>query len=139
MPNSLIHLIPDDEQPSIQICRSQHYTWSKILIQDEQEIDQLQELLADLLEKHNYRNLRHRAIDYYSNLNQLKSRIQRLRLDIICEGIGCSSAGPTSCNESRFGLFTSIETHFQNLTDEFNRLKDGCYQFLSVVVTLNLL
>jgi hypothetical protein len=139
MPNSLIHLLPEDEQPSIHICRRQHYTWSKILIQDEQEIDQLQEILADLLEKHNYRNLRHRAIDYCSNLNHLKSRIQRLRLDLICEGVGCSLAELTTCRESHFGLFTSIETHFQNLTDEFSRLRDGCYQFLSVVVTLNLL
>ncbi|QKZ14070.1 hypothetical protein [Spirosoma sp. KUDC1026] len=139
MPDSPIHLLPKDEQPSIQTCRSQHCTWNKLLIHNEQEIDQLQELLADLLEKHTYRSLRHRALDYYSNLNQLKSRIQRLRLDMICEGVDCSPVEPTPCREPRFGLFATIESHFRSLTDEFSHLKAGCYQFLSVVVTLNLL
>jgi hypothetical protein len=139
MPESFISLLPEDEQSSIQTCRSQHYSWGKILIRNEQEIDQLQELLADLLEKHNYRSLRHCATDYHSNLNHIKNRIQRLRLDMICEGEGCSPAGSTFCRESRLGLFTSIETHYRTLADEFNQIKAGCYQFLSVVVTLNLL
>lgn len=105
---------------------------------NEQEIDQLLRILADLPEHNSYRSLRHRAADYIGGLNILKSRFQRLRLDMTCES-ACVPNESQTCREPRFGLYTRIETHFRPLTDEFSRIKDGCYQFLSGLVSLNLI
>lgn len=131
---------PLGEEPSlVQNCHHQNQVWATAIAHYEQEIDQLLTLLSDLLDTHSYQNLRHRAFAYHGSMNHLKSRFQRLRLDMVCESVVCMPTGSQSCREPRFGLYKTIESHFQALTGEFNRVKAGCYQFLSVVVTLNIL
>jgi hypothetical protein len=122
----------------VQICRTQNQAWATTLVANEQEIDQLLTLLADL-PNDSYRSLYHRAVDYTGDLASLKSRFQQIRLNMVCEGIPCTSTEHQACREPRFGLYALIETHFRPLTDEFSRIKDSCYQFLNGLMTLNLI
>ncbi len=139
MTDTLINAPLGEESALVQTCRTQHQTWAATIAQHEQEIDQLLALLNDLLEHHNYQSLRHRAVNYYGDLNHLKSGFQRLRLDTICQTMDCSHTQRQSCREPRFSLYATIESRFHALTDDLNRIQAGCYQFLSVMVTLNLL
>lgn len=139
MTDKLINPTVGDEPLRVAACRNQHQAWATTLAQHEQEIDQLLMLLGDLLDYPNYQQLRHRAVAHYGHLNHLKSRFQRLRLDMICEGADCWPSARQACTNPRFGLYTTIDSSFHNLTDEFSKVKAGCYQFLSVMVTLNLL
>lgn len=123
----------------VQTCRTQNQAWATTLVANEEEIDQLLTLLADLPGQHSYRSLYHHAVDYTGDLACLKSSFQEIRLDMICQGIPCTSTEHQTCREPRFGLYTLIETHFRPLTDEFTRIKDGCYQFLAGMVSLNLI
>ncbi|WP_338874656.1 hypothetical protein WBJ53_03455 [Spirosoma sp. SC4-14] len=139
MTDTLTNPPQGEESSLIQACRSQNQVWTTAIVQYEQEIDNLLALLADLLEHPTYQNLRLRAIDYYGTLNQVKSRFQRLRLDMVCENRVCMPSDQQVCREPRFGLYTLVDSHLRALADEFSRVKAGCYQFLSVMVTLNML
>ncbi|GAB3511537.1 hypothetical protein GCM10027341_51140 [Spirosoma knui] len=121
-------------------CHHEYQQLQQTIRRQEEEIEQLQTLLLDVLNRYNYRSLRHSAIDYYGNLNQLRARLKRLRRDMICESTYCQKANEqVPCRDQRFGLSTTIERHATILIDEFVRIKDGCVQFLSGMMTLNLL
>ncbi|GAB3642667.1 hypothetical protein GCM10027423_33030 [Spirosoma arcticum] len=96
-------------------------------------------MLTNLPEHHSYRSLHHPAVDYIGSLNLLKMSFQRVRLDMVCEGVTCTPTEHQRCHEPRFGVYTLIEGHCRPLTDEFNRVKAGYYQFLSGLMTLNLI
>ncbi|QHV95551.1 hypothetical protein [Spirosoma endbachense] len=140
MTDTRITLPQDDDPLHIQTCRSQHQTWAMTIAQNEQEIDQLLAILSDLLDYQQYKSLRQRAVDYYGDLNHLKSRFQRLKLDMICEGVACNPSERLACREPRIGLYATlaVDSQLRSLMDELGRIKAGCYQFLSVMVTLNL-
>lgn len=135
MTDLLTPLSPDDE-PSLTLnCRTQQQQWDQTLTQHEQEITQTVDLLTDLLTQHNSPQLRQRAIQYVSRFNNLKSRFQRLRLDMLCTDAVCP---PTVCPEPRFTLYTGLDLSIRRMSDELTQLSSGCYQFLSVLVSLNL-
>lgn len=121
-------------------CHQENQHWKQIIGQQEEEILQLRSLLRDVLEQHNCRSLRYDAIDYYRALNHLQGNINQLRRDIICDSNACMhQAGSTSCQEAHYGLSATIDRHATKLINEFTRVKDGCLQFLSGMMSLNLL
>ncbi len=136
MTDTLTTLSCEDEPSLHHSCRTQHQHWDQALTQHEQEITQTVDLLTDLLTQHNSPLLRHRAVQYVSKFNNLKSRLQRLRLDMVCAHAVCP---PTNCSEPRFTLYTGIDLRIRRMSDELTQLSSGCYQFLSVLVSLNVL
>jgi hypothetical protein len=121
-------------------CQYDYQQWQQTIRRQEEEIEQLQTLLLDVLNRYNYRSLRHSALDYYGHLNQLHGRLKRLRRDMVCESVDCPSGNEKlMCRDARFGLSATIERHATVLMDEFTRIKDSCVQFLSGMMTLNLL
>lgn len=129
--------ITDFDLQLLKQCRTENQRLETIFTGYEQEIDQLMVLLTDVLEQYNYHSLRHRAIDYFVDLKHLKIRLARLRMDLICASGQCGQSSP--CKEPRLGLFQSIKPQLTALTNEFLSIKEGCYQFLSVMVQLNLM
>ncbi|GAB4026743.1 hypothetical protein [Spirosoma koreense] len=138
--NSNMVANPTAQTGSTAQCHQQHQHWQQIIRQQEEEIRQLRALLLEIMNQYNCRSLRHDAIDYYRDLNQLQTKLNRLQCDLVCEGIDCSS-GPEkpSCSNVRFGLSATLERHTNLLIGEFSRIKDGCLQFLSGMMSLNLL
>lgn len=121
-------------------CHHDHQHWQQIICQQEEEIRQLRALLLDVMNHYNCRSLRHDAVDYYRDLNQLQTKLDRLHRDLICEGADCSMAEKkVPCADSRFGLSATIERHATSLISEFTRIKDGCLQFLAGMMSLNML
>ncbi|GAB4039336.1 hypothetical protein [Spirosoma jeollabukense] len=121
-------------------CHEEHQHWQQIIRQQEEEIQQLRTLLLDVMDQYNCRSLRHDAIDYYQDLNQLQTKLDRLHRDLICNGVDCSPAKQElACDNVHFGLSATIERHTTLLISEFSRIKDGCLQFLSGMMSLNLL
>ncbi|MBD2756932.1 hypothetical protein [Spirosoma validum] len=119
-------------------CHQEHQHWQKIIRQQEEEIRQLRALLLDVMNHYNCRSLRHDAVDYYRDLNQLQTKLDRLHRDLICEGADCLVAEKkSSCADTRFGLSATIERHATSLVSEFTRIKDGCLQFLAGMMSLN--
>ncbi|MGM9507241.1 hypothetical protein ACS5NO_05930 [Larkinella sp. GY13] len=131
--------IADLEMYQLENCHSENKRWALTLTSYEQEIEQLMTLLDDVLEQFNHQNLRQRAFDYQQSLNRLKVWFTRLHTDLICDRSTCVSATPLPCGESQFGRYKAIPSQFAGLSDEFSKIKAGCYQFLSVVVQLNLM
>lgn len=121
-------------------CHQDHQHWQQIIRQQEEEINQLRSLLHDVMEQHNYRSLQYDAVDYDQALNHLQSDIKQLRQTMICEGNECLHQARTkSCTDSRFGISATIERHATSVINDFTRVKDGCLQFLSGMMSLNLL
>ena len=121
-------------------CQHEHQHWQQIIRQQEEEIRQLRTLLLEVMNLYNCRSLRHDAIDYYHDLNHLQTKLDRLILDMICEGIDCPiDSHQPACTNTHFGLSATIERHGTALVSEFSRIKDGCLQFLSGMMSLNLL
>ncbi|WP_124879577.1 hypothetical protein [Larkinella rosea] len=121
-------------------CHTENQRWSVTLTSYEQEVDQLLVLLNDVLEQYNHQNLRQRAIDYSQRLNRLKVWFHRLRSDLLCEGtVSGNSSGCLKCGKPHLSLYSAISLQITGLSDEFAHIKTGCYQFLSVLVQLNLL
>ncbi|QJD79870.1 hypothetical protein [Spirosoma rhododendri] len=132
--------LPFDEDANMLInCRTQHQQWNQALMKHEQDINQLVSLLTDLLAQHNSSRLRPRAIQYVTRFNRLKSQLRRLRLDMICSGSACFPTEHPICAEPHAGFYTGLDLSMHRLSDEFSTLSTGCYQFLSVLVSLNLL
>ncbi|GAB3930912.1 hypothetical protein [Larkinella terrae] len=129
---------PIADLPLLNQCHTENQRWSVTLTSYEQEVDQLLVLLNDVLEQYNHQNLRQRAIDYSQRLNRLKVWFHRLRADLLCEGSG-GFAGCQKCGKPHLSLYSAISLQIAGLSDEFTHLKTGCYQFLSVLVQLNLL
>lgn len=131
---------PLGEAPSgIQTCRHQHRTWANLLAGDEQEIDQLLTLLAEL-PTDSYRSLQPYPVDYARVLNRLKARVNCLRVDAVCTGAGCSSpTPPASCPDPRFVSSTTGNTVISSVSAEFCRAKDRCDAFLGELMMLNLI
>lgn len=133
-----IHPLPGSETTAS--CQHEHQHWQQIIRQQEDEIRQLRSLLLEVMNLYNCRSLRHDAIDYYRDLNHLQTKLDRLNRDMICEGIDCPiEAQKPICANTHFGLSATIERHATVLFSEFSRIKDGCLQFLSGMMSLNLL
>lgn len=135
----MTHTISTDSrsQPTM-VCHQEHQRWQQIIGQQEEEIRQLRALLLDVMNHYNYRSLRHDAVDYYHDLNQLQTKLDRLTRDLICEGVDCSVAENKSpCVDARFGLSAAIERHATSLVSDFTRIKGGCLQFLAGMMSLN--
>ncbi|QMW00881.1 hypothetical protein [Spirosoma foliorum] len=121
-------------------CQHEHQHWQQIIRQQEEEIRNLRSLLLDVMNLYNCRSLRHDAVDYYRDLNQLQTKLTRLNRDLICEGVECQVVlNQPTCTNTHFGLSATIERHATVLANEFSRIKDGCLQFLSGMMSLNLL
>ncbi|GAB3772941.1 hypothetical protein GCM10028818_13750 [Spirosoma horti] len=121
-------------------CRAGYQGQQQTIDRQAEEIDQLQTLLLDVLNRYNYRSLRHSAVEYYRKLNNLRTRLNWLHRDFVCEGANCGVvSGTKACYDAHFGLSVNLERHITTVTDEFERIKADCVQFLSGMVTLNLL
>lgn len=121
-------------------CRAGYLNQKQAIERQEEEIDQLQALLLDVLNRYNYRSLRHSAVEYCRKLNNVRTLLNRLHRDLVCEGITCGAVIETkACYDTHFGLSVALESHIKTLTDEFERIKADCTQFLSGMMTLNLL
>jgi hypothetical protein len=121
-------------------CHQDHQYWQQIIRRQEEEITQLRSLLHDVMEQHNCRSLKYDAVDYDQALNHLQSDIKQLRQKMICEGNEClHQAQQLTCTNSRFGISATIERHTTKVINDFTRVKDGCLQFLSGMMSLNLL
>lgn len=123
-------------------CYTENQRWSVTLTSYEQEVDQLLVLLNDVLEQYNHQSLRQRAIDYHQRLNRMKVWFNRLRADLLCENSGPfpgNLSGCQKCEKPHLSLYSAISLQITGLSDEFAHIKTGCYQFLSVMVQLNLL
>ncbi|GAB3882902.1 hypothetical protein [Spirosoma agri] len=121
-------------------CHQAYQHWQQIIRQQEEEIGHLRTLLLDVMNLYNCRSLRHDVLDYYQDLNQLQLKINRLHHDLLCEGVDCAVINvEKACVNSRFGLSATLERHTNALVGEFSRIKGGCLQFLSGMMSLNLL
>jgi hypothetical protein len=126
--------------PPITTCQQDHQHWQQIIRQQEEEIRQLRALLLEVMECYNCRSLRHDAIDYYRDLNHLQTRLDRLNRDFVCEGVACQPDNENlPCTDTRFNLTATIERHAVSIMAEFSRVKAGCLQFLSGMMSLNML
>lgn len=125
---------------TITTCQAQHKLLKGLIRQQEEEIAQLRSLLLHIMEQYNCRSLRHDAIDYYRDLNQLQTKLNRLQRDVICESPHCPvTQGKTTCSDTRFDLSATIDRHSKTLMSDFSRIKDGCLQFLNGMMSLNLI
>lgn len=121
-------------------CQQQHQHLKQVIQQQEAEIAQLRSLLLEIMEQDNACSLRHDAIDYYRDLNNLQTKLDRLHRDLICEGGHCPSVQEkAACPDAYFGLSATTERHTTALAGEFSSIKAGCLQFLSGMMSLNLL
>ena len=131
---------PFRQPVSTAACHGQHQHWQHLIRQQEEEIRQLRALLLEVMAPYNGRSLRHDAIDYYRDLNHLQTKLDRLQGDLICAGVPCAlTSEKGSCADARFPLSAIMERHAAALVGEFSRVKDGCLQFLSGMMSLNLL
>lgn len=129
-----------DPSVTAETCHQDHQYWQQIIRRQEEEILQLRSLLHDVMEQHNYRSLRYDAVDYYQALNHLQSDITQLRRNMVCESNECLHLTQnSSCKDARFGLSAAIDRHAAKLMNDFSRVKDGCLQFLSGMMSLNLM
>ena len=124
---------------SVASCQQDHQYWQQIIRQQE-EIQQLRALLLEIMERYNCRSLRHDAIDYYRDLNHLQTKLDRLNRDFVCADMACKTHNENlPCADTRFNLTATIERHAAALVIEFGRVKAGCLQFLSGMMSLNML
>jgi hypothetical protein len=138
--NSPVSIYPFGLALTTTSCHQQHQHWHQLIRQQVEDILQLRALLLDVMDYDNFRSLRHDAIDYYRELNHLQTKLDRLHHDLICAGVDCSATHEKgSCANARFGLSNTLERHATALIGEFCRIKDGCLQFLSGMMSLNLL
>lgn len=132
--------IPTNSPITTAGCHQDNQHWKQIIREQEEEILQLRSLLHDVMDQHNCRSLRYDAVDYYRALNHIQGDINQLRRTIICESNECLyHSKNTSCKDTRYGLSATLERHATNVINEFTRVKDGCLQFLSGMMSLNLL
>ncbi|GAB3986579.1 hypothetical protein GCM10028807_04310 [Spirosoma daeguense] len=119
-------------------CQQGYEHWQRIINQQDEEIRQLRSLLLDVMNQYNCRSLRHDAIDYYRDLNQLQTKLDRLHRDLICQETGCSiKDSQQACSSIHFGLSARIERYALGLMGDFSRIKDGCHQLLTSMMNLN--
>lgn len=120
-------------------CRQQHAAWAETLQRSEQDIDQLLSLLADLPTDPCHLPRRY-ILDYASALNQLRTTIHRLRVDIVCSGSHCGNEQPaTPCPDGRFVVQAVGTNPINGLAAEYDRLRTRCQSYLDELVGLNLL
>ncbi|WP_020595142.1 hypothetical protein [Spirosoma panaciterrae] len=121
-------------------CHQEHQHWQHIIHQQAEEIRQLRALLLDVMNHYNSRSLRHDAVDYFEDLSHLQAKLDQLNRNLICTGTDCPPIRQTlSCSDTHFGLSATIERHTTAFMHEFTRVKDGCLQFLSGMMSLNML
>ncbi|MFC5409320.1 hypothetical protein ACFPMF_08390 [Larkinella bovis] len=120
-------------------CRTENQRRALELTHYKQETNQLLALLDDVLAHYNHAGLRHRAIDYHQQLSRLKTWFNRMQSELICESGACTADHPVPCGAVRFSRTSLLPVQFVELSEDFARTKAGCYQFLSVIVQLNLM
>ena len=139
MPALLIDPPPGEYPSPIQTCRNQNQAWATTLARNEQEIDQLLVLLAELPNDSD-RTLQPYTVDYAQVFDQLKVRIHRLRTDVVCSGAGCSSpTPPAACPDVRFVPPGTGNSLISSVSAEYSRAKERCDAFLSGLMMLNLI
>jgi len=126
-----------------QTCRTQHQTWAVQLAQNEEEIDQLLTLLAEL-PSYDYQHMRNHTVDYAQTLNQLKNRIHRLQLDVLCTSHTCvpASAKPVSsaCPDGRYATPPAQGSSLvATVSSEYDRVKSRFNAFVGELMGLNLI
>ena len=129
---------PLADHSSVQACRFRHRTWAAALVQNEGEIDQLRTLLADL-PNDTCRSLHH-AVDYAQGLDQLKTRVHRLRMEVVCTGTDCPLLTPPgACPDPRFVPSGTSNSLISNAFADYGLLKDQCQLFFGELMQLNLI
>ncbi len=109
------------------------------LTQSEQEIDQLLTLLTELPGE-TYRSFSHHTSDYTQGLIRLKGKIQSIRNNMVCAGLGCASpAWALPCPDGRFLSQTVSTSLVSAVCVEYDRMKDRCQSFLGELMRLNLI
>lgn len=130
-----------------QTCRTQHQTWAAQLAQNEQEIDQLLTLLTEL-PGYDYQRMRNHTVDYAQALNQLKNRIHRLQLDVLCTSQSCAqpSAGVAAksafpvCPDGRYATPPAQGSSLvATVSSEYDRVKSRFNAFVGELMGLNLI
>ncbi len=130
-----------------QTCRTQHQTWAAQLAQNEQEIDQLLTLLTEL-PSHDYQRMRSQTVDYAKALNQLKNRIHRLQLDVLCTSHTCAPApatvavksAATACPDGRYATPPAQGSSLiATVSSEYDRVKSRFNAFVGELMGLNLI
>ncbi|WP_293679183.1 MULTISPECIES: hypothetical protein [unclassified Spirosoma] len=121
-------------------CHQEHQHWQQIIQQQAEEIRQLRALLLEVMNHYNTRSLRHDAVDYFQDLSHLQAKLDQLNRNLICTGTDCPPIRQAQiCSDTHFGLSATIERHTAAFMHEFTRVKDGCLQFLSGMMSLNML
>ncbi|WP_245859465.1 hypothetical protein [Spirosoma aerolatum] len=121
-------------------CHQEHQHWQQIIQQQAEEIRQLRALLLEVMNHYNSRSLRHDAVDYFQDLSHLQAKLDQLNRNLICTGADCPPIRQAQiCSDTHFGLSATIERHTTAFMHEFTRVKDGCLQFLSGMMSLNML
>ena len=137
MTDNLIRPSLEDYSP-VHTCRNQHRTWATVLVQNEEHIDQLLTLLADVPDD-GCRSLHH-AVAYAQGLDQLKTRVHRLRTEVVCTGTDCPlSTPPAACPDPRFVPSDAGNFLISTVSADYNRLKDRCQLFFGDLMQLNLI
>lgn len=138
--------MPTRHQPTdtvFQTCRTQHQTWAAQLAQNELEIDQLLTLLAEL-PSHNYQHMRSYTVTYAQTLKQLKNRIHRLQLDVLCTRHTCAPAPNTpaapTCPGGQYATLPAQGSSLvATVSSEYDRVKSRCNSYVGELMGLNLI
>ena len=126
-----------------QTCRAQHQSWAAQLARNEQEIDQLLTLLAEL-PSHNYQHMRSHTVTYAQTLKQIKNRIHRLRIDVLCTDQTCVQAAARVaapiCPDGRYDTPPAQgSTLIATVSSDYDRVKSRCNTFVGELMGLNLI
>ncbi len=120
-------------------CRSQHQRWASTLSENEQEIDFLLSVLADLPDPASYRSLT--APDAYAaTLHRLKATIGQLRHAVVCIGVSCTQPSPpVPCPDAHFAPLPTSNALITSVSAECDRVRDRCQSLLGELMGLNLI
>ena len=129
----------EEAHSPVQTCRNRHRTWAAVLVQNEGHIDQLLTLLANV-PGDACRSLNHRAADYAQGLDQLKTRVHRLRTEVVCTSTNCPlSTPPAACPDPRFVSSDTDNSLISTVSAEYDLLKERCQLFFGDLMQLNLI
>lgn len=130
-----------------QTCRAQHQTWAAQLAREEQEIDQLLTLLAEL-PSYDYQQMRNHTVTYAQTLKRLKNRIHRLRIDVLCANQTCAQATAGAAAKSAYpacpdGRYATPPAQGSSLmatvSSDYDRVKSRCNTYVGELMGLNLI
>ena len=137
MTDNLVRPSLEDYSP-VQTCRNRHRTWATVLVQNEGHIDQLLTLLAGVPD--DVRRSPNHAVEYTQGLDQLKTRVHRLRMEVVCTGTDCPLSTPLApCPDPRFVPSGASNSLISTASADYSLLRDRCQLFLSNLMQLNLI